>query len=98
MNTTELTLIESERTAADALFSQTVLAGDGFMRDLLPGQVLRIVDLEGNQAADTLFFDTLNPGDHYSAVQTIAGQRNLYLTTGSVLRAESGKPLLEIVA
>ncbi|MEI6945922.1 urea amidolyase associated protein UAAP2 [Paraflavisolibacter sp. H34] len=95
---TVLTPAESTRTAAAAFFQQTILAGDGFMRDLLPGQVLRIVDLEGNQAADTLFFDTLNPHDHYSAVQTITAQGNLYLTTGSVLRAESGNALLEIIA
>ena len=58
-----------------------------------PGQVLRIVDLEGNQAADTLFYDAENPEDHYSAIATIAGQGNIYLSTGSVLRAESGKEL-----
>lgn len=33
--------------------------------------------------------------DHYGAVQTIVAQKNIYLTTGSILRAESGKPLLE---
>ena len=53
------------------------------MRVLKPGQVLRIVDLEGNQAADTLFYDAENPEDHYSAVATITGQSNIYLSTGS---------------
>lgn len=89
---------ENVCVAEEAIYDKTILAGDGWMHELLPGQVLRIVDLEGNQAADTLFFDTKNPEDHYSAVATIAGQQNVYLTTGSVLRAESGKPLLEIIA
>ncbi|MBN2982464.1 urea amidolyase associated protein UAAP2 [Cohnella algarum] len=89
---------ESERRPDEALYDHIIPAGEGWMRDLRPGQVLRIVDLEGNQAADTLFYDAENPEDHYSAVQTIAGQQNIYLTTGSVLRAESGKPLLTIVA
>lgn len=89
---------ESKLQAEDAIVDEIVLAGDGWMKELLPGQVLRIVDLEGNQAADTLFFDAENPDDHYSAVATIAGQGNIYLTTGSVLRAESGKELLKIVA
>ncbi len=93
-----LTQIESPRVAETAICSQAVLAGDGWMHELLPGQVLRIVDLEGNQAADTLFFYTLNSEDHYSAVATITTQGNIYLTTGSVLRAESGKPLLKIIA
>lgn len=90
--------VESPRKAEEAIYDTTVLAGDGWTRELLPGQVLRIVDLEGNQAADTLFYDADHPEDHYSAVSTIAGQGNIYLTAGSVLRAESGKELLTIVA
>jgi urea carboxylase-associated protein 1 len=90
--------VESSRQVSDACYSQVIPAGEGWMHELLPGQVLRIVDLEGNQAADTLFYDADNPDDHYSAAATIAGQKNIYLTTGSTLRAESGKPLLTIVA
>ncbi|MDQ0903588.1 urea amidolyase associated protein UAAP2 [Paenibacillus sp. V4I7] len=90
--------VESPRLARDAIYSEVIQAGDGWIRVLKPGQVLRIVDLEGNQAADTLFYDAENPEDHYSAVATIAGQSNIYLSTGSVLRAESGKELLKIVA
>ncbi|MFC5470656.1 urea amidolyase associated protein UAAP2 [Cohnella suwonensis] len=90
--------VESPRQPESAIYDEVVLAGDGWMRELKPGQVLRIVDLEGNQAADTLFYDADHPEDHYSAVRTIAGQGNIYLSTGSVLRAESGKELLTIVA
>jgi urea carboxylase-associated protein 1 len=90
--------VESPRKVEDASYSEVIQAGDGWMRVLKQGQVLRIVDLEGNQAADTLFYDAENPEDHYSAVATIAGQSNIYLSTGSVLRAESGKELLKIVA
>lgn len=90
--------VESDRSVEDAIYDQTILAGDGWMHELLPGQVLRIVDVAGNQAADTLFYDADRPEDHYSAVATIAAQGNIYLTTGSVLRSESGAELLEIVA
>ncbi|MDU0202686.1 MULTISPECIES: urea amidolyase associated protein UAAP2 [Paenibacillus] len=90
--------VESPRKVEEAIYSEIIQAGDGWMHALKPGQVLRIVDLEGNQAADTLFYDAENPEDHYSAVATIAGQSNIYLSTGSVLRAESGKELLRIVA
>jgi uncharacterized protein len=90
--------VESPRKAEDAVYNETIAAGNGWMHELKPGQVLRIVDLEGNQAADTLFYDATNPEDHYSAIRTITGQGNLYLTTGTVLRAESGKELLTIVA
>lgn len=90
--------VESPRKAEDAVYDKTILAGDGWMYDLEPGQVLRIIDVEGNQAADTLFYDADRPEDHYSATATIAGQGNIYLTAGSVLRSESGKELLAIVA
>ena len=90
--------VESGRNVEDAIVDQTILAGDGWMHELLPGHVLRIVDMAGNQAADTLFYDADRPEDHYSAVATIAAQRNIYLSTGSVLRSESGAELLEIVA
>ncbi|WP_138754697.1 urea amidolyase associated protein UAAP2 [Paenibacillus sinopodophylli] len=90
--------VESPRLEEDAIYDEVIAAGDGWMYDLQPGQVLRIVDLDGNQAADTLFYDADQPEDHYSAVATIAGQGNIYLTTGSVLLSESGKELLRIVA
>jgi uncharacterized protein len=89
---------ESKRLEKDAAFNITIGAGDGYMLALKKGQVLRIVDVEGNQAADSMFFDADNPQDHYSATATIAGQGNIYLSTGTVLRTESGKPLLTIVA
>ncbi|MFJ8260194.1 urea amidolyase associated protein UAAP2 [Peribacillus asahii] len=88
----------SERRVEDAIYNQTIPAGDGWTYTLEPGQVLRIVDLEGNQAADTLFYDADNSSDHYSAVNTIQRQGNVYLSTGSVLVAESGKELVKIVA
>lgn len=90
--------VESPRKAEDAIYDEMIAAGDGWMYDLQPGQVLRIVDLNGNQAADTLFYDADHPEDHYSAVATIAGQGNIYLTAGTVLLSESGKELLKIVA
>jgi urea carboxylase-associated protein 1 len=68
------------------------------MHKLKAGQSFMILDLEGNQAVDTTFYDKNDPDDHYSAVATITMQKNIYLTTGSILRAESGKPLLEITA
>ncbi|MFC7062435.1 urea amidolyase associated protein UAAP2 [Halobacillus seohaensis] len=92
------TKITSSRKIEDAVYNKSLPAGDGWMDELLPGQVLRIEDEEGNQAADTLFYDAENPEDHFSAIATISGQSNVYLTTGSILRAESGKELLDIVA
>lgn len=89
---------ESDLKIEDAIYDQVIDAGLGWMHELKPGQSLRILDLEGNQAVDTTFYDMTNPEDHYGAVTTIVMQKNIYLTTGSILRTESGKPLLEITA
>ncbi|MCD1259359.1 DUF1989 domain-containing protein [Paenibacillus athensensis] len=89
---------ESLRRPEEAVYDRILPAGEGWMHELAPGQVLRIVDLEGNQAADTLFYDAEQPEDHYSVQATIAAQGRIYLTAGSTLLAESGKPLLRIVA
>ncbi|SMC05692.1 hypothetical protein SAMN00768000_2393 [Sulfobacillus thermosulfidooxidans DSM 9293] len=94
----EMPLIESPRKVEDAIYDRILPSGEGWTHTLQPGQVLRIIDLEGNQAVDTLFYDADNLEDHYSAIATITGQGNLYLTTGTILRAESGKALLRIVA
>ncbi|WP_027078843.1 urea amidolyase associated protein UAAP2 [Maribacter antarcticus] len=81
-----------------ATFREIVLAGNYFIKKLNKGQTIRILDLEGNQAADTLFFSAEDPSERYSAVDTIRNQKNVYLTKGTVLMSNGCKPLLEIVA
>jgi urea carboxylase-associated protein 1 len=62
------------------------------------GQTLRIVDLEGNQAVDTLFYNAHDYADRYSAIDTITRQKNIYLTAGTQLISSEGNVLGEIVA
>lgn len=81
-----------------ASFRETVLAGDYFLKVVKAGQTLRILDLEGNQAADTLFYNAANPTERYSAVDTIREQGNVYLTAGSKLISSEGNVMLEITA
>ena len=53
--------------------------------------------MEGNQAADTLFFNANDYEDRYSAQDTIRAQANIYLTTGTRLMSSKGNILLTIV-
>lgn len=93
-----MALLESKLQPANALFDQTVLAGDGFTYIVKKGQIFRIVDVEGNQAADTLFYDAHDPSNRYSAVDTVREQGNIYLTTGTKLLSIDGDVLMTIVA
>jgi len=74
-----------------------VPAGEGFSGVLAAGERLRIVDLHGNQAVDTLFFDAGDYANRYSAVDTIREQGSVYLELGSRLLATDGEPLVTIV-
>ena len=87
-----------ERDVAAARLTVDVDAGDGWTGELAAGEVLRIVDLHGNQAVDTLFFDARDYANRYSAVDTVRGQGSAYLTAGSSLLALDGLPLVTIVA
>lgn len=89
---------ESQLTESSAVYSQVVPAGEYWYHTILKGQTFRILDMEGNQAADTLFYDAHDPLNRYSASDTIAQQNNLYLTTGSKLISTRGDVMLEIVA
>jgi len=88
----------SDKKIEEAIYDEVLPAGLGWMHELKQGQTLRILDMEGNQAVDTTFYDLNNPEDHYSAMATIVAQRNIYITTGTILRTESGKALIEITA
>jgi urea carboxylase-associated protein 1 len=85
-------------TKAELLFDLTVAAGDGWIGEVPAGGAVRITDLDGNQAADTLFYDAHDYANRYSAVDTIREQGAIYLTTGSVLRTVNGDALATIVA
>jgi len=76
---------------------EIVPAGEPWMATVTAGQMLRIVDLEGNQAVDTLFYNASDTEERYSAVDTVRGQRGIYLTTGSALRSNLGATMLTIV-
>ncbi len=82
----------------EAVFRHIIPAGDYWIDALRRDQVLRIVDVEGNQSADTLFYNAADIADRYSAVDTIREQRNVYLSWGSKLISTSGNVLAEIVA
>jgi hypothetical protein len=92
------TLIRSRRHAADAALSKVIAAGEPWLGTVCRNQTFRIVDLEGNQAVDTLFFSAANSEERYSATDTIRSQGRLYLTTGTQLLSNDGRVMLTITA
>ncbi|NMZ69773.1 hypothetical protein SAMN05216370_2165 [Pseudomonas peli] len=93
-----MTLISSDKHPEAAVYRATIAAGEPFLCEVKAGQTLRLLDLEGNQAVDTLFYSAANPRERYDVQRTLRKQNRVYLTTGSVLYSNLGQPMLTISA
>jgi urea carboxylase-associated protein 1 len=85
-------------SANTARARKVVPAGDYWMDIVRKGEMFRILDLEGNQAADTLFFNADDPHERYSACDTIREQGNVFITAGTVLMSDLCRPMLTVTA
>lgn len=75
---------------------ETVPARSPWSGIVARGETLTLIDTGGNQAIDCLAFAVDNYTERYCAHTTIAAQRNIFLTTGSVLRSNEGRPMLRV--
>ena len=98
MTATAIRLKESPLRAETAVLDHTLPAGEPYLLVIERGQILRIVDVEGNQAVDVIFYNGKELSEHYSATETLLRQGGIYLTTDSVLYSDEGRPMLTIVA
>ena len=62
------------------------------------GQVLRIVDVEGQQVADVVFFNRNNLAEKFSPNNTVTLNRNIYLSNGGKLYSDQANVMCSIVA
>lgn len=91
-------LTQSPLDTQDAVFTHTVAAGDGWMHLLKKEQTLRITDLHGNQAVDTIFFNADNTNERYHAANTMREQKNVYISTGTNIRSSENNVMLTVTA
>jgi urea carboxylase-associated protein 1 len=63
---------------------------------------MRIIDLEGQQAVDALFYNAHDTTERYSAQDTLAAQAGLgkkfYLEAGAILLSNDSRPMVTITA
>ncbi|MBU0944131.1 MAG: DUF1989 domain-containing protein [Proteobacteria bacterium] len=93
-----LELKKSLLTPENALSTEKVEAGCGWMYPVNKGQIIRITDLHGNQAVDTLFFNANRTEERYHAGNTMREQGNVYISTGTEIRSNDNNVLLTVVA
>ena len=71
--------------------------GEPWSVRLAAGDVLRLVDLEGQQAVDFLCYSTDDPADRYNAANTIKLNGNIYLGQDSTLWSVRAHKLMTII-
>lgn len=62
------------------------------------GQVLRVVDVEGQQVGDLVCFGRDDLTERYSPQNTILFNRTIYPKVGAVLVSDRGRPMMRLVA
>ena len=80
------------------VLDEIVPAGKPWGHAMRQGEILRLVDLEGQQAVDFLCFDAADPSDRYNATNTIWVQGNIYIGNDTVLYSDRGAALFTIIA
>ncbi len=84
--------------SAEPILDEVVRARAGWSRILQKGQRFRIVDLAGQQAVDTLFWNAHDPSERYSAQDTIRAQGSAYIQVGTALLSTHGNVMLTMLA
>jgi urea carboxylase-associated protein 1 len=93
-----MTLSTSSLDPATAVFDHVIPARSPWSYLVKKGQHIRIIDSEGQQAVDTLFYRAGKPDERYSAQDTLAEQGSAYITTGTQLISNEGNMMATVVA
>jgi uncharacterized protein len=90
--------LTSLRHVSAAVYDQVVAARTPWSGIVKKGQALRIVDLEGQQAVDTLFYAADNFAERYCAQATLAEQGSAYIGANTAILSNRGRTMLTVIA
>jgi len=80
-----------------AIYDYELPARQPWSKVVHKGQILRIVDAEGNQAVDTLIYNAADTSERYSAPDTVVRQGNIFITAGTQLMSNAGNVLMTVL-
>ncbi len=83
--------------ADDILLDEIVPATRPWGHIVGKGEVLRLIDLEGQQAVDFLCYPADDVTDRYSAMNTVKVQGSIYVDKDTVLYSDAGVALFTVV-
>jgi urea carboxylase-associated protein 1 len=83
---------------ASAIYDHTIPAQRGWSRVVTRGQTLRIIDCQGQQAVDALFYRADDPAERYSAQDTLRVEGSAYIGIGTRLISSEGRVMMTVIA
>ncbi len=86
------------RTIENAIQNHLVPAEAPWSGLVKKGQVIRIIDSEGQQAVDTLFYRADDYAERYSAQDTLRVQGSAYVGVGTKIVSNEGNVMLTVTA
>ena len=86
------------RTLENAIQNHLIPAEAPWSGLVKKGQVIRIIDSEGQQAVDTLFYRADNYAERYSAQDTLRVQGSAYVGVGTKIVSNEGNVMLTLTA
>lgn len=89
--------LSSSNGRGAAILDATVAAGTPWSAPLMRGQTLTIIDLEGQQAVDALFYSLHDHAERYSAQDTLRAQGTAYVVAGTQLLSTEGNTMLTVI-
>lgn len=89
--------LDSNLDPKNAVYDEEIRARQPWSKVIQTGQILRIIDLQGNQAVDTLFYNAHDTSERYSAPDTVVRQGNIFITTGTELMSSDGNVMMTVV-
>jgi len=82
----------SDSRSNSILEDRVLQAGEEWSRVLAPGQILRIIDLEGYQAVDFLCYNAKDPAERYNAADTMKINGSIFIRKGAKIYSDMGNP------
>ena len=73
-------------------------ARHGAALEVAKGQVLRVIDVEGQQVGDFVCFNRTDLRERYSPQNTVLFNRTIYPRIGATLVSDRGRPMMRLVA
>lgn len=85
------------RLVRQQIKSDIIPGGAPYSVELKKGQVLRLIDLEGQQGVDFLCFNKENNEERYNIAHSIKKAATLNLTKGHILYSDAARPMVSII-